>query len=133
MAHCVVIYDDVIDSKAWKELSGNAVKVYIQFHRKHYLKYAGKGKGKYIVKDNVNDISLTQDEAKKLWKMDKRALKKAIDELIDKGFIDLVERGFIRLSKTTLIRQKRPNIYGLSDRFRDYGTDKYKIHREGMN
>lgn len=119
--HCVVLYDDIIDSKAWKEISGNAVKVYIQLMRKRYIRYEGKGRYKRAVNDNAKNLSITIDEAKKLWGMDKRTLKKAIDELIEKGFIDLIEHGFTKMSRTTLIRQKKPNIYGLSERFREYG------------
>lgn len=124
MGHCVVLQDDVIDTKAWKDISGNAVKIYIQFMRKRYIKYGGKGKYKKAAHDNARDLSLTIDEAKKMWSMDKRALKKAIDELIEKGFIDIVEHGFAAISKNTLIQQKKPNIYGLSERFRSYGKKK---------
>jgi len=123
--HCVVLYDEIIDSKAWKSLSGTAIKVLIQFMRMRYKKIEKAGKKKYCTEDNVNSLVLTQKKAEELWNMDRRTLTKAIRELIDYGFVDLVSHGFLRL-KGAAAGQKQPNVYSLSDRWKDYATPKYR-------
>lgn len=98
------IAHNMMDSAAWKELDPYDVVVYLEFKRR----YNGK-------KDNESDISLTYEEMKK--KMDKERFKKSIDRLIEVGFIDLVKHR---------AQQRKATIYGLSNRWRYYGTQLFE-------
>jgi len=94
---------NMINSRAWQAL--NCFEQTIYLHLK--LKYSGKPGGE-------KDISFTYKEGEKL--MSKRVFTRSIDKLIEVGLIDLVEH--------------RPysaacNIYGLSDRWHNYGTDEF--------
>jgi hypothetical protein len=122
--HCVVLYDQIIDSSAWKQLSGTAIKVYVQLVRMRYKKIEKAGKKKYCTDDNARNLVLTQNMAVELWNMDRRTLTKAVRELIEFGFIDLVQHGFIRLENSAAAN-KQPNVYGLTERWKDFGTPKY--------
>ncbi|MHB1325774.1 MAG: hypothetical protein ACYC0L_06145 [Thermoleophilia bacterium] len=49
--------------------------------------------------------------------MSKATFTKSLDKLIEVGFIDLVEHWR---------HAKKPTIFGLSARWHDYGTDRFK-------
>lgn len=72
--------DEMTSSVAWKELSGNAVKLYIEFH-----KYGRSG---CIFYKTYKDIEANLGYAP-------ATCKKIIDELLKLGFIDLVSQGGI--------------------------------------
>ena len=67
--------------------------------------------------NNVENISFTTTEAKKYYG-DLRTFRADMDALIDFGFIKQVLSGVPRMEAT---------IYGFSDRWKDYGTDKFYI------
>lgn len=86
------------ESEAFKELSIYAKWLYVEFRFKYYG-------------DNDHHIIFTQKEAIKIMSIN--TFYKSRDKLIERGFIDIIERGGL---------EKRPVIYGLSNRWEKYGT-----------
>jgi len=99
----VKLLNELIDSKAWQELSCYARTVYIEIHRK----YNGSNNG---------NLSYTYREARKI--MSSKRFTKALKELVSNGLIDIVRSGGL---------YKKPNIFGLSDRWKFYGQENFKI------
>ncbi len=94
---------NMMESVAWQELSSYAIHVYLLLK----IKYKG---------DNAEDLSLTYEEG--MQYMSQRRFTQALDELIDHGFIRIVKH-----------RQntRECNIYGLSDMWQHYLTDKFEV------
>ncbi|MFC5531021.1 hypothetical protein [Cohnella yongneupensis] len=98
--HARITYD-MMDSKAWNQLSIYAIGLYLAMKKK----FNG---------GNEHDISFTYAEGQKL--MAKKTFTKALDQLIEVGLIDLNYQGrYVR----------EPNIYGFSCRWQQYGTDSF--------
>jgi len=93
----------MIDSPAWQKLSANAIKVFIQLKRKR------NG-------NNDRNLSLTYNEMH--GQLSSATLRKCLVELVEKGFIDMVRQGGM---------MKQCNIFGLSDRWKRYGTDDFEL------
>ncbi len=93
----------MMDSLTWRSLSFSAVTAYIN------ICYNIKGKSK------MREIICTHSTLKN--PMAKSTWRRAVVELIEKGFIDLVQ------GSSGLHRQ--PNIYGLSERWRFWGTSQF--------
>ena len=75
---------------------------------------------KYTLETNQDNISIPTSEAKRLYG-DLRTFRKDIDKLIELGFIRQVVTGVATMSV---------NIYGFSDKWKYYGTDKFYIPKE---
>jgi len=101
------IAGDMIQSKAWKALGVYEQSLYLHMKNKFRVNKQGDS--------NERNISFTYEEGQQL--MSKARFIKAIDRLIEVGFIDLVEHWQ---------HSKRPTIYGLSTRWKDYGTEQFK-------
>lgn len=99
----------MLSSPAWQELTVYEQALYIAIKGKY------KGTNNKTGQDNSDDISFTHAEGQQL--MSKARFIKAIDRLIAVGLIDLVEH---------IPQAKRATIYGLSDRWHDYGTPEFK-------
>jgi len=99
----VMLTNELIDSKAWKELSCYARTVYIEIKRR----YNGKNDG---------NLSYTYREASKI--MHRLTFTKALRELVNNGLIDIIRSGGL---------YKKCNIFGLSDRWKFYGQENFKI------
>ncbi len=99
----VRLLNELIDSKAWKELSCYARTVYIEIHRK----YNGRNNG---------NLSYTYREARKI--MSSKRFTKALKELVNNGLIDVIRSGGL---------YRKPNIFGLSDRWKFYGQESFKL------
>lgn len=104
------IAGDMLDSLAWKQLSVYEQVLYLHIKNKFRVNKVGES--------NERNISFTYSEGQKL--MSKRTFTQSIDRLIELGFVDLVEHWR---------HAKKPTIYGLSARWRDYGTDKFEEKR----
>jgi DNA-binding transcriptional ArsR family regulator len=97
------VWHELIDSKAWKELSCHARAVYIEIGRK----YNGGNNG---------NLSYTYREARNL--MHKSTFTKALRELVNHGLIDIIRSGGL---------YRKCNIFGLSDRWKLYGQENFKL------
>ena len=67
-------------SRAWRSLSGNAVKVYVELRSR----YNGGNNG---------DLSLSLDEGARLLGIGKATVQRSFAELDEKGFIRMTQRG----------------------------------------
>ena len=92
----------MMDSKAWAKLDSYDKEIFIHIA----IKFTG---------ENKNDLSLTYEEAKQL--QCEHRFKKSIDHLVKYGFIDIISSGGV---------WRKCNIYGLSERWRGYGSDNFK-------
>jgi len=92
------IEHNILDSKAWKGLKIYTKWLYFEFKVRWHT-------------DNTRNIIFTQREAKNIMAID--TFYKSRNKLIERGFIDIVERGGL---------EKQPTIYGLSNRWKKYGT-----------
>lgn len=77
-------------SEAWRSLSGPAVKVYVELHRRFHVK-GPKKRG--MQPSNNGEISISLEEAKALLHMGKTTAFRALAELEDKGFIVKTKEG----------------------------------------
>ena len=103
------ISNDMIKSKAWKQLSLRQHGLYLHLKSK-FTKYKNQD-------TNVNDITIPKKEALTLYG-DLKTLRKDIDILIAFGFIRQIKSGWNTWTS---------NIYGFSDKWRLFGTDKFSI------
>ena len=99
----VMLPNKMIDSEAWQGLSCYARAIYIEIRRR----YNGS---------NEDNLSYTYREASKI--MYKRTFTKALKELVSNGLIDIIRSGGL---------YRKSNIFGLSDRWKLYGQENFKI------
>ena len=90
--------DNLKESNAFKDLTIYAKWLYMEF------RYRFHG-------DNEKHIILTYKEAKNIMAIN--TFVRARNQLIERGIIDVIKRGGL---------EKRPMIYGLSNRWKKYGT-----------
>ena len=113
----IVLPQGSVKSAVWISLGGTSKAVYLIFRCKcQYAKM--KGKHSRLVRTNDGELVFTYAEALQDYGITKSRFVRAIDELLAKGFIDIAETGMGVYKATTL--------YGISDRWIDYGTDKFK-------
>jgi hypothetical protein len=93
-----VIEHNILNSEAWKGLKAHTKWLYFEFKVRWYGK-------------NTKHIIFTQREAKNIMAID--TFIKSKNKLIGRGFIDILKRGGL---------EKQSAIYGLSDRWKKYGT-----------
>ncbi|MBA7489808.1 hypothetical protein ES702_00342 [subsurface metagenome] len=93
-----IIEHKLINSEAFKGLSLHAKWLYVEFKIRFYG-------------DNRRNIILTYQEAKNI--LSENTFIKSRNKLIERGFIDIVKRGGL---------ENQPMIYGLSERWKKYGT-----------
>lgn len=117
----ICLYIDMITSEAWKELNAYDIKLYLYFKTKFHRKVIN-GIIENSNKDNITFPKKTYgsklDEIGYEEIMNQRTFFNSIDKLIELGFIRVVQhRWNIRES----------TIYGFSDMWKNYGTEKFKI------
>jgi len=104
-----VLEHNLKESNAFKDLSIYAKWLYMEFG----CRFHG---------DNRKNIILTYQEAKSIMAVN--TFIRARNQLIERGIIDVIKRGGL---------EKQPMIYGLSDRWKKYGTkDFVKIDMEDI-
>ena len=91
----------ILKSEAWEGLTVHDKWLYFEFKYRFYG-------------DNDHSIIFTIKEAKKI--MSEAVFKTSRDQLIERGFVDIVQRGGL---------ERRPTIYGLSDRWRKFRTKEF--------
>jgi len=117
------IFWQMLESKAWEELTGNDIKIYLYMAKKVNTKWSMN----MIVSTTKDDISVPRNEYKGLdkkqaWKikMSNDTFTKCIDNLINLGFVKV--NGYKDLQGS-----KRVIIYGMNEMWHHYGTDKFYI------
>lgn len=101
---------DMQRSEAWKQLKPRQIGLYFLFKSKFTV-------NSKTLETNAENISFTTSEAKRYYG-DLRTFRADVDILINLGFIKQIMSGVPRME---------PSIYGFSDRWKDYGTDKFYI------
>ncbi len=89
------------ETEAFDGLTIHAKWLYLEFR----FKYNG---------ENEHNIIFTYQDAEKI--MSKSTFIKSRNQLIERGFIDVIKRGGL---------EKQPVIYGLSNRWKKYGTEEF--------
>lgn len=109
----------LLKSKAYRGLrTPTAYFVLGIFWTKRQMTRVGRsGKKQWVIANN-GEIVFTYEEAKTKYGISYGAFRRAIDELLDKGFIDIAESG--------AGLHKSANLYSISERWKLYGTEKYK-------
>ncbi len=106
----IKICRDMTKSKAWLDLSLRQRQLYFEFKSKFRVNLK-------TLETNQDNISIPKSEAIKMYG-DLRTFRKDIDALIEHGFIYQKESGF---------NTRTVNIYAFSEKWKDYGTDKFNI------
>jgi hypothetical protein len=92
------IEHNVLNSEAWKNLKIHTKWLYFEFKIRWHT-------------DNTRNIIFTKEEAIRI--MAYKTFRESRNKLIERGFIDIIKRGGL---------EKQSAIYGLSNRWRKYGT-----------
>lgn len=103
----VRVAGDMLESQAWKKLDAFDQVLYLHIKNKFRVNQRGVS--------NERNISFTYREGQEL--MSKARFTKSLDKLIEVGFIDLEQHWR---------HAKKPTIFGLSARWREYGTASFK-------
>ena len=114
------IYMSMLTSDAWRELSAKQQVLYIYCKAQYYGEKT---------KATGNPLAFTMNQSK--WrdlyglykKNDEKSFYRDIAALIEKGFIVCLESGATTRTKS---------IYAFSDKWRQYGTEAFKILPEEM-
>lgn len=104
------ICKDMQKSPAWKSLNLRQRGLYLELK----FKFTANPK---TLSTNADNISFTTTEAKEVYG-DLRTFRGDVDALINAGFIKQIISGVPTMSA---------NIYGFSDKWKDYGTEKFFI------
>lgn len=109
----------LVNSDAWKELKGASMLAYTIFLTKRQIekvKYrASRSKTDFRIVNN-GEIQFTYQEAEERG-VTRPRFARAIDQLVELGFIDIARAG------SGL--HKDATQYGISDRWKEYGTDEF--------
>lgn len=123
----IVLEQMMVKSSAWLSLSGTAIQVYLFFRCKCQFAKRNRRPGKRsqgLMERILNngELVFAYQEAKRLYGITASRFRRAIDELVEKGFLDISETG--------MGLYKMATHYGISDRWRDYGTPSFRqAHR----
>lgn len=107
------VCNDMMESTAWEALELRQRGLYLHLKSK-YTQKVSNGK---IISSNVENISIPKSEAKGLYG-NLTTFRKDMDKLIECGFIKMVQCGW---------NTRTVNIYGFSDRWKEYGMSGYKV------
>jgi len=106
----------LLQSRAWKELTGSAVKVYIFLRSKT----AGPLSGTKTYSPTNSDIKIPYSIIASETRIARQSVRNALIELENKGFIDLAQQGGLKSGGYTM------NTYRLSIRFFLWETPEFK-------
>ena len=112
---------EIIQSPAFWDLKGIAIKVYIVFLMKRVFPSRKKYRGKYYGFVNNGEITYTFAEAKNNHGISKSTFLRARDELIRVGLIEIEEYG----------GNHHTNKYTLSDNWRKYPEETFERPKSG--
>jgi hypothetical protein len=111
--HGIFIERNLYRSQAFKRLSKSATVILFEFLGRRRLEHKG---GSWVITNN-GKITLSYREVEKLFGFAPSTMANSITQLVESGFITIAHQG-IRNSKD-------PSRYAISERWRDYGTDKF--------
>lgn len=119
MSSEVVVYKTkMLKSRAYRELSGNAKTILGDFYirRKFERERKGsRGKRKYVFVNNGRIVYTYADAVRNGFT--RPVFQRNVDLLVTRGFLDVTHRGSGRRGDCSL--------YGISDRWENWGTDKF--------
>jgi len=136
-AHGVYLESKLFDSKAYKSLTKAQMRIFYEFMLKRKFGKRLKGKhgrkqGKNIPMLNSGKITFTYAEAEKLG-YPRPTFHRAIDKLIEVGLIDLTYQGQGGYVTETGEVLGESSLYGISDRWKDYGTDNFVVEKRAKD
>ena len=115
--HNVLWTDKTIrNSPAFRSLNGTAILVYMDFHSKNHMKKNNNSTKRTHSFVNNGELVYTYKEAESRG-ITRSTFMRALDRLIEKGFIDVKLTGAGRYRSETR--------YGLSNRWRAWGTSSF--------
>jgi hypothetical protein len=110
---------ELIHSYAFRDLSQTALFIYIHFVSRLIKESKGKGHNKKWSYPNSKELVFSYKEAKERFGLTQPRFTRGIDDLIEHGFVDIIKNG-----NGTV--QGDVTIYGISDRWRKYGTPEFQ-------
>jgi len=114
----VYVQWEMLDSKAFKELNASGIRVLLRFLQKRTWAYIKQGRHQKRVYENHN-LVFTYAEAAAVIGIQTTTFYNAIKRLVEVGFVDIEHQG------GTFGHDY--SMYALSERWRDYGTERFKI------
>lgn len=126
MGNPIWIDKDILRSKAFMSLkTATSIRLFFDFFQKRQMKQRkhSKRKSEWVITNN-GKIEFTYSEAVKRG-YSRAAFARAIDDLIDRGLIDLVRQGGSY--------EGEKNLFAISERWRDFGTDNFKKKQRQKN
>ena len=112
-SHTMFIERDMHRSRAFQKLSKSATTILFEFLYRRRLEQRGS---EWVVTNN-GEIIFSYREAKKLFGFVPSTMASSISQLVENGFIDIAHQG--------VATSKDSSRYAISERWRDYGTDKF--------
>lgn len=103
----------MIESTAWKSLELRQQGLYLHLKSKYTQKVSNGN----IISDNAENITIPKSEAAGLYG-NLTTFRKDMDKLIECGFIKIIQYGW---------NTRTVNIYGFSDRWKEYGMSGYNV------
>jgi hypothetical protein len=114
----IVLDQELVKSKVWLSLTASAKDVFLIMRcRCKYAKVRHKG-GKKTVMTNNGELIFPYREAVADFGFTVPRFMRSIDLLVETGFLDIAEHGNAAL--------RQPTKYGISERWRKYGTDSFE-------
>ena len=102
-------------SPAFRELTASSILVLLEFLSRRQMVKIGR-RGRWVTKNN-GEIVLTYAETTAKFGIARSTFRNSIDQLVKLGFIDIDHHGGGLM--------KDCSLYGISDRWRDYGKEKF--------
>jgi len=118
----IYIEAELLDAKAFQELTRRDLDVYFLFLRKRQVKNLGQGQGKRREKVVLNNgqIIFPYREAEEALRMKPGSFTRCLDHLIELGFIEIARPGGFCAGAN------EPALYTISERWRKYGKPDFK-------
>jgi len=117
---CIEFGKQLLQSKAWFKLSKSAKEIYGIFlckRRGKWINHDNKRKENEWLWTNLKQLEFTYLEALNKYNFSKSTFQRGLKELFEYGFLDIIKSG------GQLWHQKA--LYGISDRWREYDTEKF--------
>jgi len=120
------IFWQMMEGKAWGELSGNDIKIYLYMAKKVTTVYSMH----QVVSTNKDDITVPRKEYRGEDLTQKWIIKLGVGTFND-GVDNLINLGFVKVNGYKFLRgNKRVIIYGMNEMWVHYGTSKFHIKED---